>query len=108
MKKVVIDMYISILNKFVQHLFKQQAYATYILHSAYSCAYAYFFFFCKKVDICNKTMQSGLELNMGILSRKFLLRQDDNGNLIVATMTTITTMTTIEILDTQLLKNTPI
>ena len=31
-------------------------------------------------------------LYLGILSRKFLLRQHDNGNLIVATMTTITTM----------------
>ena len=31
-------------------------------------------------------------VDLGILSCKFLLRQHDNGNLIVATMTTITTM----------------
>ena len=34
----------------------------------------------------------GWGLYLDILSRKFLLRQHDNGNLIVATMTTITTM----------------
>ena len=42
MKKVVIDMY---LNKFEQHLFKQQAYATYYIayiYAAHSCAYIYF------------------------------------------------------------------
>ena len=59
MKKVVIDMY---LNKFEQHLSKQQAYATYYIayiYTAHSCAYI---FLCKKVDICNnKTMQNGLK-----------------------------------------------
>ena len=33
-----------------------------------------------------------MNLDLGILSCKFLLRQHDNGGLIVATMTTITTM----------------
>ena len=53
------------LNKFEQHLFKQQAYATMLhiilhtIYTAHSCAYI---FLCKKVDICNnKTMQNGLK-----------------------------------------------
>ena len=37
-------------------------------------------------------MFEAVRIYLGILSRKFLLRQHNNGNLIVATMTTIMTM----------------
>ena len=39
------------------------------------------------------------KLDMGILSYKFLLRQDDNENFFVATITTKKTITTMKNLD---------